>query len=199
MRTHLYILLPISLIAALFLAFEGVPQTLGDYVTVKTVEGAEQIIPQGPVASQTAIKMLGTNGGGFFNANGAHPYENPTPLSNFVQTVLMLLIPAALTYSFGLMAGDTRQGWVLFSAMSVLFVFGLFIVYAAERSGNPLLAALPIDQSAGQFRRQGSAVRHCRFGAMGSHDDDDSLRCRQRHARQLHTHRRHGADDERPA
>jgi K+-transporting ATPase ATPase A chain len=162
-RTLLYILLPISLVAALFLAFEGVPQSLGDYVTVTTVEGAQQIIPQGPVASQTAIKMLGTNGGGFFNANGAHPYENPTPLSNFVQTVLMLLIPAALTYTFGLMARDSRQGWALFSAMSILFVVGLFIVYAAERSGNPLLAALPIDQIAGNF--EGKEVR---FGIAAS-------------------------------
>jgi K+-transporting ATPase ATPase A chain len=163
LRTHLYILLPISLIAALFLVFEGVPQTLGDYVTVTTMEGAEQIIPQGPVASQTAIKMLGTNGGGFFNANAAHPYENPTPLSNFVQTVLMLLIPAALTYTFGLMARDTRQGWALFSAMAIFFVLGLFIVYAAEKSGNPLLAALPIDQSAGNF--EGKEVR---FGIAAS-------------------------------
>jgi potassium-transporting ATPase potassium-binding subunit len=162
-RTQLYILLPISLIVALFLVIEGVPQTLGDYVTSGTVEGARQIIPRGPVASQTAIKMLGTNGGGFFNANGAHPYENPTPLSSFVQTVLMLLIPAALTYTFGLMAGDARQGWVLFSAMSILFVLGLFIVYVAEKSGNPLLGALPVDQSAGNF--EGKEVR---FGIAAS-------------------------------
>lgn len=162
-RTQLYILLPISLMVALFLVLEGVPQTLGDYVTVDTVEGAQQIIPRGPVASQTAIKMLGTNGGGFFNANSAHPYENPTPLSSFVQTVLMLLIPAALTYTFGLMAGDARQGWALFSAMSILFVLGLFIVYAAEKSGNPLLGALPVDQSAGNF--EGKEVR---FGIAAS-------------------------------
>lgn len=162
-RTNLYILLPLSFFVAMFLVFEGVPQNLHDYVTVKTVEGGEQVIAQGPVASQVAIKMLGTNGGGFFNANAAHPYENPTPLSNFVQTVLMLLLPAALTYTFGTMAGDTRQGWALFAAMAVLFTFGLIVVYAAEGSGNPLLANLPIDQTAGNM--EGKEVR---FGTAGS-------------------------------
>jgi K+-transporting ATPase ATPase A chain len=162
-RTNLYILLPVSLVVALFLVFEGVPQNLNDYVTVKTVEGSEQVIAQGPVASQASIKIFGTNGGGFFNANAAHPYENPTPLSNFLQTVLMLLIPAALTFTFGIMAGDIRQGWALFAAMSVLFVFGLAVVYFAEGSGNPLLANLPIDQTAGNM--EGKEVR---FGTAGS-------------------------------
>ncbi len=163
LRSNLYILLPISLIAALFLAFEGVPQNLGDYVTVNTVEGGEQVIAQGPVASQVAIKMFGTNGGGFFNASGAHPYENPTPLSNFIQAVLMLLVPAGLTYTFGKMAGDTRQGWALFAVMALLFAGGLIVVYFAEGAGNPLLSALPIDQTAGNM--EGKEVR---FGTAGS-------------------------------
>lgn len=157
LRTLLYILVPIALVAALYLVFEGVPQTLGDYGTIRTVEGAEQIIPRGPVASQTAIEMLGTSGGGYFNAGGAHPYANPTPLSNFVQTALMLLIPAALTYTFGVMSGDARQGWVLLSAMASLLLLGLVIMYAAEKSGNPLLASIPIDQSGGNF--EGKEVR----------------------------------------
>ncbi|HKJ61555.1 MAG TPA: potassium-transporting ATPase subunit KdpA, partial [Hyphomicrobiales bacterium] len=162
-RSILYVLLPIALIAALFLVFEGVPQNLGDTVTVTTVEGSEQIIPQGPVASQAAIKMYGTNGGGFFNANAAHPYENPTPLSNFVQCVLMLILPAALIYTFGVMAGDTRQGWSLFAAMAFIFVVGLIAVYVAERSTNPLLAGLPIDPTSGNM--EGKEVR---FGVAGS-------------------------------
>lgn len=162
-RANLYILLPLSLILALFLVFEGIPQTLSDYATVTTVEGSEQVVAHGPVASQVAIKMLGTNGGGFFNANAAHPYENPTPLSNFLQAVLMLLIPAALTYTFGLMARDTRQGWALFAAMGLLFTLGLVIVYVAEGMGNSLLSALPIDQTSGNM--EGKEVR---FGAAGS-------------------------------
>ncbi len=162
-RTNLYILLPISFVVAIFLVLEGVPQNLGNYISATTVEGREQIIPQGPVASQVSIKLLGTNGGGFFNANAAHPYENPTPLSNFVQTVLILLIPAALTFTFGVMAGDTRQGWALFAAMAFLFSIGLFVVYTFEASGNVLLAKLPIDQTAGNM--EGKEVR---FGTAGS-------------------------------
>jgi len=162
-RTILYILLPICMIVALFLVIEGVPQNLGNYRTVTTVEGSEQLIPQGPVASQAAIKMVGTNGGGFFGVNGAHPYENPTPLANFVQAVLMLLLPAAMTYTFGTMAGDTRQGWALFAAMGILFGAGLIIVYAAEGSGNALLTGMPIDQTSGNL--EGKEVR---FGTAGS-------------------------------
>ena len=162
-RTNLYILLPISLVVAVFLVFEGIPQQLGDYVTVTTVEGSEQVIAQGPVASQVAIKMLGTNGGGFFNANGAHPYENPTPLTNFVQAILILLIPAALTYTFGTMAGDVRQGWALFAAMGIVFALGLVVVYSAEGWGNALLANLPIDQTSGNMEGQ-----EARFGTASS-------------------------------
>jgi K+-transporting ATPase ATPase A chain len=162
-RSILYVVLPLSLIVALFLAFEGVPQTLGDYVTVKTVEGGEQVIAQGPVASQVAIKMIGTNGGGFFNANGAHPYENPTPLTNIIQAVLMLAIPTSMTYAFGVMAGDTRQGWALLSAMAILFALGLAVVYVAEGAENRLLLSLPVDQTAGNMEG-----KETRFGTAGS-------------------------------
>jgi K+-transporting ATPase ATPase A chain len=162
-RTNLYILLPLATAASLILVFEGVPQTLGDYVTVNMVEGTEGLIPQGPVASQVAIKMLGTNGGGFFNANGAHPFENPTPFSNFLQAVLVALLPTALIYAFGKMAGDVRQGWTLFAAMAVLFVAGLIVVYFAESGGNVLLGDMRIDQSAGNM--EGKEVR---FGVAGS-------------------------------
>jgi K+-transporting ATPase ATPase A chain len=121
------------------------------------------VIAQGPVASQVAIKMLGTNGGGFFNANGAHPYENPTPLTNIVQAVLMLLIPTSMTYAFGVMAGDTRQGWALLSAMAVLFALGLAVVYVAEGAENRLLLSLPVDQTAGNMEG-----KETRFGTAGS-------------------------------
>jgi K+-transporting ATPase ATPase A chain len=162
-RSILYILLPISLIMALIMVFEGVPQTLHDYITVTTVGGDEQFIARGPVASQVAIKMLGTNGGGFFGANAAHPFENPTPLSNFIQCLAMLSIPAALTYTFGVMAGNTREGWALFATMMVLFITGLAALYAAEGAGNPLLAQLPIDQTAGNMEG-----KETRFGMAAS-------------------------------
>ena len=162
-RSILYILLPGALIFALFFVFEGMPQALGNYPVVTTVEGAEQVIAQGPVASQVAIKVFSTSGGGFFNANGAHPFSNPTPLTNFLQAVLILAIPAALTSTFGIMAGDRRQGWALFIAMSFFFVMGLTIVYVAEGSGNTLLSALPIDQSAGNMEG-----KETRIGTAGS-------------------------------
>src|SRR6266852_1437855 len=118
-RATVYVLLPLSIIAALLYTSQGVVQNLKPYTEVTTVEGAKQIIAQGPVASQEAIKQLGTNGGGFFNANSAHPFENPTPLTNLLQIVLIFLIPAGLTYTFGSMVGDKRQGWAIFSACSV--------------------------------------------------------------------------------
>jgi potassium-transporting ATPase potassium-binding subunit len=163
-RSILYILLPISIVSTLVLVSEGTPQNLSDYVVAKTVEGTSQTIAQGPVASQTSIKVLGTNGGGFFNANSAHPYENPTPLSNFLQMVLIFLIPAGLTYTFGKMVHDARQGWALFAAMGVLFIAGLATVYWAELQGNPLLkqAGLPLDQISNM---EGKEVR---FGIAGS-------------------------------
>src|SRR6266478_1051016 len=120
-RATLYILLPLSIAGALIFCSQGVIQNLSQYKDVTTLEGARQTIPQGPVASQEAIKQIGTNGGGFFGANSAHPYENPTPLANFFQMFFIFLIPGALTYTFGRMVGDTRQGWALFAAMSVLW------------------------------------------------------------------------------
>jgi potassium-transporting ATPase potassium-binding subunit len=143
-RATLYVLLPICIIYSLFLVQQGVPQNFDAYTKAVTVEGATQIIPQGPVATQECIKMLGTNGGGIFNANSAHPYENPTPLANLVQMLSIFLIPAALTYTFGKMVGSTRQGWALFAAMSVMFFVGVFICYGAEAAGNPQMHALGV-------------------------------------------------------
>ncbi|MBI2687585.1 MAG: potassium-transporting ATPase subunit KdpA [Acidobacteria bacterium] len=133
-RGVLYLLLPLSLVGALFLCSQGVIQNFSPSVTATTLEGKTQVIAQGPVASQEAIKMVGTNGGGFFNANSAHPYENPTPLTNLAQMLMIFLIPAGLTYTFGRMVGDTKQGWALFAAMSVLFLAGVFVVYGAEQA-----------------------------------------------------------------
>src|SRR3954454_24185145 len=141
-RSTLYILLPICIVYALFLVWEGIPQTLGPYVEAATLEGAKQTIAVGPVASQIAIKMLGTNGGGFFNANAAHPFENPTALSNFVQMISIFAIGAALTNVFGRMVGDERQGWAILAAMGVLFLAGVTLRYWAEAQGNPILATL---------------------------------------------------------
>lgn len=162
-RATIYVLLPISILAALFFCSQGVIQNFKPYAVARTVEGARQVIPQGPVASQEAIKELGTNGGGFFNANSAHPYENPTPLTNFVELLLIFLIPAALTYTFGRMAGDQRQGWALFAAMSVLFLAGLGVAYWAEAAGNPTLTALGIDARDGNMEG-----KETRFGIAGS-------------------------------
>ncbi len=146
-RAAVYIFLPLSLAAALWLCSQGTIQNLKPYTTATTLEGATQVLPQGPVASQEAIKMLGTNGGGFFNANSAHPFENPTPLTNFVQMFCIFLIPAGLTYTFGRMVGDTRQGWALFTAMSVMFLVGVFIVYNSEQAGNPNLTKLGVEST----------------------------------------------------
>src|ERR1700720_1030748 len=141
-RCTFYILLPICIPYALFLVWTGVPQTLGPYVDAMTLEGAKQTIAVGPVASQIAIKMLGTNGGGFFNANAAHPFENPTAFSNFVQMISILAIGAALTNVFGRMVGNQRQGWAILAAMGVLFIAGVIVCYAAEGYGNDALNAL---------------------------------------------------------
>ncbi len=143
-RGTLYVLLPICIVYALFLVSQGVPQTLGPYVDATTLEGAKQTIAVGPVASQVAIKMFGTNGGGFFNANSAHPFENPTALSNFVEMLSIFAIGAALTNVFGRMVGNQRQGWAIFAAMGLLFVAGVAIVYPAEAGGNPLVHALGV-------------------------------------------------------
>jgi K+-transporting ATPase ATPase A chain len=145
-RAAVYVLLPISIVAALVLVSQGVIQNLNPYDKVTTLEHTQQVIPQGPVASQEAIKELGTNGGGFFNANSAHPYENPTPVSNLIEEILIFMIPAALTYTFGRMVKDQRQGWALFAAMTILFLAGLFITYPAEAGGNPNLTKLGLTQ-----------------------------------------------------
>src|SRR5580692_3487695 len=138
-RCTVYILLPVCIVYALFLVWQGIPQTLGPYVEATTLEGAKQTIAVGPVASQVAIKMLGTNGGGFFNANAAHPFENPTALSNFVQMISIFAIGAALTNVFGRMVGDQRQGWAILAAMGVLFFVGVVVTYWAEAAGTAAL------------------------------------------------------------
>jgi K+-transporting ATPase ATPase A chain len=141
-RCTLYILLPICIVYALFLVWDGIPQTLAPYVEATTLEGARQTIAVGPVASQVAIKMLGTNGGGFFNANAAHPFENPTALSNFVQMISIFAIGAALTNVFGRMVGNQRQGWAILGVMGVLFIASVIVCYWAEAHGNDAFTAL---------------------------------------------------------
>lgn len=160
-RCVLYVLLPICIVYALFLVWQGMPQTLGPYVEATTLEGAKQTIAVGPVASQVAIKMLGTNGGGFFNANAAHPFENPTALSNFVQMVSIFLIGAALTNVFGRMVGNERQGWAILAVMGLLFVAGVAITYWAEASGTSTLSSLGLTGG----NMEGKEVR---FGIVAS-------------------------------
>jgi len=143
-RSTLYILLPLSILLAVVLVGQGVVQNFKPYETVQTIEGAQQILPMGPAASQIAIKQIGTNGGGFFNANSAHPFENPTPLSNFLEMLAILLIPASLTYMYGKMVGSVRQGWTIFSAMMILFLAGLIISLYSEYSSNPVFGHLPL-------------------------------------------------------
>jgi len=159
-RITLYVLLPICIVAALILVWQGVPQTFGAYVTATTLEGGQQVLARGPVASQMAIKLLSGDGGGFFNANSAHPFENPTALAGIVEMLLIFLIGAALTNAFGRMVGDQRHGWVLFGAMAVLFVAGLAVVYGSEGHPNPALSQFGLDQAAGNM--EGKEVR---FGA----------------------------------
>ena len=160
-RCTLYVLLPLSIVAALVLVWQGVPQNLGAYVDATTLEGAKQVLSQGPAASQIAIKQLGTNGGGFWNANSAVPYENPTPLSNFLEVLYILLISAALTHTFGRMVKDERQGWALYAAMSVIFLALVAFSYWAEGSGNPNFASLGLDPA----NMEGKEVR---FGIANS-------------------------------
>ncbi len=168
-RATLYILLPLSILVALFFCSQGVIQNFEPYTTAKTIEGAKQVIAQGPVASQEAIKMLGTNGGGFFNANSAHPFENPTPLTNFVQIILIFLIPAGLTYTFGVMIGDRRQGWTVFSACAFMFLVGAFVCYWAEANGNPNFAKLGLETKATSWQPGGNMEgKETRFGIAAS-------------------------------
>jgi len=197
-RGTLYILLPLSFIFALVLVAQGMPQTLSAYKTVPLVESVEydnpkldaagqpvkdekgnpvtekatqkeQVIAVGPVASQIAIKQLGTNGGGFFNVNSAHPYENPTPLSNFLEMLAILLIPAALCYTFGVMVGDRRQGWAILAAMTIVFVALLAVCVGSEQAGNPALAKLGVDQTASSAQAGGNMEgKETRFGVVNS-------------------------------
>ncbi len=160
-RCTLYVLLPICIVYALFLVWQGMPQTLGAYVDATTLEGGKQTIALGPVASQVAIKMLGTNGGGFFNANAAHPFENPTALSNFVQMISIFALGAALTNVFGRMVGNQRQGWAILAVMGVLFIAGVAVTYWAEASGTTAMHALGLTGG----NMEGKEVR---FGIVAS-------------------------------
>jgi potassium-transporting ATPase potassium-binding subunit len=174
LRCTVYVLLPISVIVALVLVSQGVIQNLSPYETVTALDGAKQTLPMGPVASQEAIKELGTNGGGFFNANSAHPFENPSPLTSFIELVLIFALPAGLTYTYGRMARDTRQGWALFAAMSVLFFAGVALCYQAEVgnlegketrfgvAGSALFATVTTDASCGAVNSM-----HDSFTALG--------------------------------
>ncbi|HXN81915.1 MAG TPA: potassium-transporting ATPase subunit KdpA, partial [Myxococcales bacterium] len=162
-RSLVYVLLPLSLVLTLVFVASGMVQTLGPYREIVTLEGAKQVIAVGPVASQEVIKELGTNGGGFFNANSAHPFENPTPITNFIEMLLIFLIPAALTATYGRMAGSARQGWAMFAAMGVLWFGGIAVAYPAESRPNPAVAMSQIDQSGGNL--EGKEVR---FGTAAS-------------------------------
>src|SRR6516225_2497157 len=155
-RCTLYVLLPISIVVGLFFVWQGMPQNLSAYVDATTLEGAKQTIGMGPVASQEVIKMLGTNGGGFFNANSAHPYENPNAITNLVQIILIFSIGAGLTNLFGRMVGDQRQGWAIFAVMGVLFLAGTTTAYWAEGAGNPAMLPFHIDYSTGPLQAGGN-------------------------------------------
>ena len=168
-RATLYVLIPLSIVGALLLVWQGSIQNLRPYDKIATLEGGAQTIAQGPTASQEAIKMLGTNGGGFFNANSAHPFENPTPFANFLQVLYIFVIPAGLTYTFGRMVKDTRQGWALFAAMSIVFLMGVFVVYPAEQSGNPNLTKLGVEDAATATQSGGNMEgKEVRFGIPAS-------------------------------
>ena len=188
-RCTLYVLIPICVPYALFLIWQGIPQTLGHYVDATTLEGAKQTIAVGPVASQIAIKMLGTNGGGFFNANAAHPFENPTAFSNFVQMLSIFVLGAALTNVFGRMVGDQRQGWAVLAVMGVLFVAGVVACYAAEAHGNDALNALGL--TGGNMEGKETRFGIAGVRAVRGHHHRRLVRCGQRHARFLHRARRH--------
>jgi K+-transporting ATPase ATPase A chain len=166
-RSLLWLLLPGALLGALLLVWQGVPMNFHDYAIASTVIGARQVIPQGPVAALEIIKNLGTNGGGFFNANGAHPYENPTPLSNFIELLAIVLLPAALTNTFGRMVRQPRQGWLLYCVMVFLFACGLGFVHHFEQHGNPRIVGVDFRNSSRQSggNMEGKEVR---FGIVGS-------------------------------
>ncbi len=168
-RCTLYILLPLSIVVGLFFVWQGMPQNLGAYTEATTLEGAKQVIAQGPVASQEVIKMLGTNGGGFFNTNSAHPFENPNAITNFIQIVLIFSLGASLTNVFGRMVGDQRQGWAVFAVMGILFLGGVMVAYWAEAAGNPAFAPLGIDTGASPLQAGGNMEgKEVRFGIANS-------------------------------
>ncbi len=168
-RITAWLLLPLSLVFAIFLVGQGVIQNFDTYQDVATLEATTQTLAMGPVASQEAIKMIGTNGGGFFNANSAHPFENPTALSNFLQMLAIFLIPAALCFAFGRAVGDTRQGWAVLAAMTVMFVIAVIAITPAEQAGNPLLPALGVDQTASSLQSGGNMEgKETRFGINAS-------------------------------
>ena len=177
-RSTLYILLPLSIVLAVVLVTQGVVQNFNTYQTVPllqaTVDGngnavTQQVLPMGPAASQIAIKQLGTNGGGFFNANSAHPFENPTPLSNWLEMMSILLIPAALCYTFGKMVKDTRQGWALLAAMTIVFAVMTAVAVGAEQSGNPAFTPLSVDQTASELQAGGNMEgKEVRYGIVNS-------------------------------
>ncbi|MBV9572264.1 MAG: potassium-transporting ATPase subunit KdpA [Alphaproteobacteria bacterium] len=168
-RCVLYILLPIAIVVTLFFVWQGVPQNLLSYTVVHTLEGADQTIAQGPVASQEAIKMLGTNGGGFFNANSSHPFENPNAITNLVQIILIFSIGAALTNVFGRVVGNQRQGWAIFAVMGVLFLAGTTVAYWAESRPNPALAGTHVDQNVSAMQAGGNMEgKEVRFGIANS-------------------------------
>jgi len=164
-RSTLYVLLPLSIVIALFYVWQGMPQNLGPYVDATTLEGAKQTIAQGPIASQEAIKILGTNGGGFLNANSAHPYENPNALTNLIQLLSIFAIAAALTNVLGRMIHDERQGWAIFAAMGLLFLAGVTTAYWSEGHGNPAMAALGVDSAPSAVQAGGNMEgKEVRFG-----------------------------------
>jgi len=168
-RCTLYLLLPVSLVLGLVFVWQGMPQNLGAYVDATTLEGAHQTIAQGPVASQEIIKIFGTNGGGFLNANSAHPYENPNALTNFIQLVLIFSIGAGLTNVLGRMVKDERQGWAIFAAMGILFLAGVTTAYWAESHANPAFAAFNVDGAAGPLQAGGNMEgKEVRFGIANS-------------------------------
>ncbi|HKM63003.1 MAG TPA: potassium-transporting ATPase subunit KdpA [Acidisphaera sp.] len=168
-RCTLYVLLPLSVVIGLFYVWQGVPQNLSPYLDATTLEGAKQTIAMGPVASQEVIKIMGTNGGGFFNANSAHPYENPTALTNLMQMVTIFSIGAALTNVFGRMVGNQRQGWAIFGAMGILFLIGVTTLYATDSPGNPAFAALHIDSAPSALQAGGNMEgKEVRFGEANS-------------------------------
>jgi potassium-transporting ATPase potassium-binding subunit len=169
-RGSLWVLLPLSIVGSLLLVWQGVPMNFHSYTQVVTLEGGSQVIAQGPIAALEFIKNLGTNGGGFFNANGAHPFENPTPLTNFLEMLAIVVLPAALTNTFGRMVKRPRQGWVLFWVMAFLFTAGLLLVGRAEQTGNPLMKGVPnVATQAGRMQSGGNMEgKEVRFGIGGS-------------------------------